>query len=79
MNEKQATLEKDLTTKLGFDKSCCPADSFSSLRPGCFSMSRRGGKVSLRRHASLTPLPGHAVEEAGRRRMDGLLASGSGM
>jgi hypothetical protein len=79
MDQKQATLEKELTTKLGFAKSCCPADSFSSLQPSCFSMSRRGGKVSLRRHASLTPLPGHAVEEAGRRPRDGLLASGSGM
>ena len=44
-----------------------------------FSMPRRGVKVSLRREATLTPLPGHAGREAVRRRGDGLLTSGSGI
>ena len=48
-------------------------------RPEVFSMPRRGVKVSLRRPATLTPLPGHAAGEAGRRRRDGLLTSDSGM
>ncbi len=48
-------------------------------RPEVFNMPRRGVKVSLRRPATLTPLPGHAAGEAGRRRRDGLLTSDSGM